>query len=167
MKKLFLVFAKLLGMYQLYSALLGTLQLIAMVAMSLQGIPNLAVFLLGLAGVLLFLAVSLAVAWVLIVRTEWLAAWAGIRDDAPVPPGLAQVPALHVGICLIGVFVSIQAVPHLARLLLTFRNVWAQASLDLLWPQLLPSVLQLAVGLFLALKPGSVARLLAPRTAST
>ena len=166
MKIMFLVLAKLLGLYQLYTALLGTLQLIAMVAMSLQGIPNLAVFLLGLAGVLLFLAVSLAVAWVLIVRTEWLAALVGIRDDAPVP-GLAQVPALHVGICLIGVFVSIQAVPHLARLLLTFRNVWAQASLDLLWPQLLPSVLQLAAGLFLALKPGSVARLLAPRTAST
>lgn len=166
MKKLFLVFAKLLGMYQLYSALLGTLQLIAMVAMSMHGVPNFAVFLLGLAGMLLYLVVSLAIAWVLIVQTEWLATKVGIRDDEPVPE-LAKVPALHVGICLIGVFVSIQAVPHISRVLMTFRNVWAHASPDLLWSQLLPSVLQLALGLFLALKPGSVARLLAPRTAST
>jgi hypothetical protein len=160
MKKLFLVFAKLLGLYQLYTAVMGAMQLTAMVSMSrIDGTP-LTHLALGVAGLLLFVAVSLAIARILIVKTDWLAEKVGIRDDAPVE-GLEHVPALAVGICLIGIFVTVQAVPHVARLLLTYRNIWANASRDILWPQMVPSVLQLTLGLFLALQPGRVAGLVA------
>ena len=160
MKKLFLIFAKLLGLFQLYTAVMGAMQLTAMVSMTrVEGTP-ITVVALGIAGLLLFVAVSLVIARILIVKTEWLAEKVGIRDEAPVE-GLEHVPALVVGICLIGIFVAVQSLPHVARLVLTWRNIWTHTSLDLLWPQLLPSVLQLALGLILALRPGRVAALVA------
>ncbi len=156
MKKLFFIFAKLLGLFQLYTALMGAMQIIIMIALSRSDSTSHADLALGAAGLLLFLGVSIAIARILIVKTEWLAGKVGIRDEAPVE-GLAHIPALQVGICLIGVLVTVQSLPQVARMALTYRNIWANISLDLLWPQLLPSVLQLALGLLLALKPRAIA----------
>jgi hypothetical protein len=161
MKKLFHIFAKLLGLYQLYTALMGSAQIVAILTMMARTEPvPLAGMLLGAAGILIYLTVAIAIAWVLLGKTEWLAKKVGIHDDVPVE-GLEHVPALAVGICLIGIYVTIQSLPDVVRLALTFRNMWDNVSIDLLWPQLVPSVLQLALGLFLALQPGRVAGLVA------
>ena len=156
MKQLFFVFAKLLGLFQLYTALTSAMQWVSMLTMIARSEPApFAGMLLGAAGVLIFLAVAFAAAWILIAKTDWLAAKVGIRDDAPVA-GLAQVPALVVGISLIGIFVTVQSLPDVLRLLLT-RNMWGTGAPAFIWPQVLPAVLQVALGLFLALQPGRVA----------
>ena len=117
MKQLFFVFAKLLGLFQLYTALLAAMQWVSMLTMIARSeSAPFTGMLMGAAGLLVFLAVALAAAWILIEKTDWLAGKVGIRDDAPVA-GLEQVPALVVGICLIGIFVTVQSLPGVVRLL--------------------------------------------------
>ena len=158
MKQLFFVFAKLLGLFQLYTALIAAMQWVSMLTMIARSeSAPFTGMLMGATGLLVFLAVALAAAWILIEKTDWLAGKVGIRDDAPVA-GLEQVPALVVGICLIGIFVTVQSLPGVVRLLLT-RNMWGTGLPAFIWPQLLPAVLQVALGLFLALQPGRVAAL--------
>lgn len=158
MKQLFYVFAKLLGLFQLYTALIGAMQWVSMLTMIARSVPEpFTGMLLGAAGALVFLAVAFAAAWILIVKTEWLADKVGIRDDAPVA-GLGHVPALAVGICLIGIFVTVQSLPEVARLALA-RDMWGNGAPGYIWPQLLPAVLKLVLGLVLGLRPGRVAAL--------
>ena len=158
MKKLFLVFAKLLGLFQLYTAVMGAMQLTAMVSMTrVEGTP-ITVVALGIAGLLLFVAVSLVIARILIIKTEWLAEKVGIRDEAPVE-GLEHVPALVVGICLLGIFVTVQNIAPLTRALIQLQRMGSYGVRPVMWNQILPPALQLAAGLFLALRPGRVAAL--------
>ena len=64
-------------------------------------------------------------------------------------------------ICLIGIFVTVQDFPHVVRVLVQLQNTNSYGMRPTMWSQLLPSVLQLALGLFLALQPGRVASLVA------
>jgi hypothetical protein len=160
MKKLFLVFAKLLGLVQLYATTVAALQMFAMVAMVLRGAINPFTAAVSLGGLVLYTGVALAIAWVLLKRTEWLADLVGIRDDAPIE-GLERVPALIVGIALIGVFVTVRALPNLVGTLIGLRDQWAMAPLRLVAKQMVPHLVQLALGLFLALKPAAIARRIA------
>jgi hypothetical protein len=161
MKKLFLVFAKLLGLLQLYTTLMGLTQMAVMMAMVSRGEPRPMVgFLSGVIGMGSFLAVSLLIAWVLLAKTEWLAGKIGIGDEAPVE-GLERVPALIVGIALIGVFVTVRALPPLVYALLDYSQTWGSPLRQTVWRQFAPPALQLALGLFLALRPGAVAALVA------
>lgn len=157
MKKLFLVFSKLLGLVQLYMALLTSTQLVVMLGMVARTdqIPLRGVLLGGI-GLAIYLAVSLAIAWLLLARTDWLAAKVGIRDETPVE-GLERLPALIVGICLIGVFVTVEALPRLARILIDLQRAWHYGPHQLIWGQLAPVLLQLFLGLVLALRPDEVA----------
>ena len=157
MKKLFLVFAKLLGLVQLYLALLTATQLVVMLAMVVKTDPiPLRGILLGIAGLAIYLAVSLAIAWLLLARTDWLAAKVGIHDDTPVE-GLEHLPTLLVGICLIGIFVTVESLPRLARILIDLQRAWHYGPHQLIWGQLAPNLLQLLLGLILALRPDAVA----------
>ncbi len=165
MKKLFLIFAKLLGLVQLYRAFMSAAQLAAMLVMISRTDPvPLRGILLGAGGMAVYLAISLVIAWVLLAKTEWLATKVGILDDAPVAD-LERVPALLVGICLIGTFVSVETLPRLARILIDLQRVWSHAPHQMVWSPLVPAALQLFLGLFLALKPAAVATLLAPKPA--
>lgn len=156
MKKLFLVFAKLLGLVQLYMTLLGVTQMAIMMAvLSRNDSASVSEVLPSLAGLMIYLAVALVIAWVLLAKTEWLARKVGLGDEAPVE-GLERVPALIVGVALIGVFVTVRSLSPLARALLEFRQIW-DSSPQLALRQLAPVALQLALGLLLALKPGFVA----------
>ena len=158
MKKLFLVFAKLLGLVQLYMTLVGLTQMAVMLAILPRGDSSPAFGLwANLAGMGSYLAVSLAIAWVLLAKTEWLAGKIGVDGEAPAE-GLERIPALLVGIALIGVFVTVRSLPPLVRALLEIQQtqVWTRAP-QVAWRQLAPVALQLALGLFLALKPGAVA----------
>ncbi|NCA81209.1 MAG: hypothetical protein EOM72_00485 [Opitutae bacterium] len=156
MKKLFLVFAKLLGLIQLYTALLGVTQMAIMMSLvSRSDSGSLSGVLPSLAGLTIYLAVALVIAWVLLAKTEWLARKVGVGDEAPVE-GLERVPALIVGVALIGIFVTVRSLSPLARALLEFRQIW-DSSPQLALRQLAPVALQLALGLLLALKPGFVA----------
>ena len=165
MKKLFLVFAKLLGLVQLYTALLTATQLVIMLGMLVKTDPiPLRGILLGAAGMAVYLAVSLAIAWLTLVKTEWLAAKVGIQDDAPVA-GLEHVPALLAGICLIGIFVTVESLPRLTRILIDVQRAWSYGPHQLIWGQMAPTLLQVLLGLILALKPGTVAALVVRKPA--
>ena len=156
MKKLFLVLAKLLGVVQLYMALMTATQLVVMLGMVVRTdqIPLRSV-LLGGVGLAIYLAVSLGIAWILIARTDWLAAKVGIQDDTPVE-GLERLPALLVGICLIGIFVTVESLPRLARILIDLQRAWQYGPQHLIWGQMTPVLLQLFLGLVLALRPNTV-----------
>lgn len=156
MKKMFIVLAKLLGLVQLYLALLTATQLAVMLGMVVRTdqIPLRGV-LLGGVGLAIYLAVSLGIAWILIARTDWLAAKVGIQDDTPVE-GLERLPALLVGICLIGIFVTVESLPRLARILIDLQRAWHYGPHHLIWGQMTPVLLQLFLGLILALRPNTV-----------
>ena len=165
MKKLFLVFAKLLGLVQLYMALLTATQLVVMLGMLVKTDPiPLRGILLGAGGMAVYLVVALAIAWLTLVKTEWLAAKAGIQDDTPVA-GLEHVPALLAGTCLIGIFVTVESLPRLARILIDVHRAWSYGPHQLIWGQMAPTLLQVFLGLFLALKPGAVVALVARKPA--
>ena len=165
MKKLFVVFAKLLGLVQLYLALLTATQLVVMLGMVVRTdqIP-LRDVLLGGVGLAIYLAVSLAIAWLLLAKTDWLAAKVGIRDETPIE-GLERLPALIVGICLIGVFVTVESLPRLARILIDLQRAWHYGPHQLIWGQLAPVLLQLLLGLVLALRPNTVVGWIARKSA--
>ncbi len=161
MRKLFLVFAKLLGLFQLYTVLVNVAPLAFMLgAFYHEDSATLAEILAGVSGYLVYLAVSLAIAWVLLAKTGWLADKAGVRDETPVPD-LDRVPALRVGITLLGIFVTVQGIPPLARGLIQYSRLGTPFLRPAIWNHILPSGLQIALGLFLALKPAAVARLVA------
>ena len=69
---------------------------------------------------------------------------------------LSTRPVVHE--ILIGIFVTVQSLPEVVRLVMT-RNMWGNGAPAFIWPQLLPAVLKLALGLFLALQPGRTAAL--------
>ena len=156
MRKLFFVFAKLLGLFQLYATLVAALQMLAMAAMLVHREPHPFTSAVSLAGMVVYTGGALAIAWILLKHTEWLADVVGLRDEAPIE-GLERVPALVVGIALIGVFVTVRSLPALVGALIGMQAHLDAIPLQMLVKDLIPHLVQVAAGLFLALKPGILA----------
>ena len=165
MKKLFLVFAKLLGLLLGYYALAGITQMLGYLPIMLDGPGQGWRHALILISVLLYITLSLDFVWPLLFRTEWLAGKIGIPADTPIE-GLERVPALIVGTSLIGIHLAARGLPQLASALLTLQNNWSSLPATMIMRSFLPVFLQLILGLFLALKPGAVATLLTRKSTS-
>lgn len=155
-----MVLAKLLGLVQLYLALVGLTQGAGMIAMlSSGGYPSPRELLVSMIAMGAYLAVSLAIVWVLLAKTEWLAMRVGLKEEAPVA-GLERVPALQTGVTLIGVFVTANSLPPLLRILLQSGFFMREPILPSSGVYLIPVVFQTLLGLFLALRPRTVVALI-------
>ena len=174
MRQLFLVLAKLLGLLQIVWAL----PLLASLTMFLATMGMVSESLhqhraAQIANTLAFSVFYLAMAWVLLFRSEWLADKLKIQDDAE-PRELREIVILRAGVKLIGLFFVVSAIPEAARGLSGW--IWSVASLGTLrnfarvfwlestssvWTNVLPALLQLGLGLFFAFRTEIVLRWIA------
>ena len=160
MKRLFLVLAKLVGLFQVYWALVNFMQIgftLSMIGRSES--THFGQIVASLAGIVTYFVLSLGMAWLLLARTEWLADKLKIQDEAEIE-GLDKRHILLVGVKLIGVYVTVYAIPSLARELLVSQRLWeGQIGLQV-WSKIIPAALQLGLGLYLALKSETVVEIM-------
>jgi len=115
MRKLFIVLAKIVGLYQMYIGLAyfsSTLMFFKVAGSCSSGDVGNLIF----TGVTLFAFALLYFwfVWALLVRTEWLADKMGIKSD-DILPTLNRDAALTVGFKLIGIYIFVLALSTLAR----------------------------------------------------
>lgn len=108
-RSVFLVGAKLLGIYALYQIAINLMSLVGFTAQLIAsgGASN-------LSGVIFSVSGSLFAAfffWLLAVRTERLADWVGLADDSAEMTA-STVDAIRVGAILVGLFVVLQSVRY-------------------------------------------------------
>lgn len=163
MKRLFLVLAKLVGLLQLYWALIIFMQIgFTLRIVGRSESTHVGQILVSLIGIGMYFALSIGMAWILLARTEWLADKLKLHDDGKVE-GLDKHPVLLVGVKLIGVYVTVYAIPSLAKALLASRPILEDQAGRQLWNRIVPAALQLGLGLLLAMKSEKVVELMAKR----
>jgi hypothetical protein len=163
MRKLFLALAKLVGLLQLYSGVVTLVQVGGYIVTSGASVSVNAAFLVEMVA---FFAVAMAVAWVLLARTDWLADKLGIPDE-PEITGLEREPLLFVGVTLIGLYVVIHAIPALAGEVVELGPKGVYQIEGRLWSKIASSLVQLGLGLLLMLRPTKVIEMITQRKAET
>lgn len=112
MRRLFLVSAKLLGVWQAYNLLFNIVQACNMMLQMLTG-GTIEPFTAGqVVGFYIFFLLSAAFAWLLLFRTDQLADLLRFYPDEPIPP-LTQDLLLSTGAKLMGLYLAVYAIPSL------------------------------------------------------
>lgn len=154
MRNLFLVLAKLTGILQAYWALTSVVQIGVLVGTLLswnQAIGGTGRVLLALANAGVYLALALGGAWLLLMRTEWLADKLGIpAQDEPL--GLQEKALLRAGVKLIGIYVLIHAIPAFVRTMFGYDTLTHGAPGVHFWRNVLPVALEVVLGALLVLR---------------
>ena len=160
MKPLFLVLAKLTGLLHLYWTVALLLQMAMMFStIGAMGSMETGAKVVALFAALLYSVLAGWIAWILLVRTDWLAGKLGIHDavaiEFPAPATL-----LLVGVQLIGIYVAVDAIPDLVRALIYHRTTVAHLRLFDVISNLLSPLILLLLGLFLAFRAPRVVALI-------
>jgi hypothetical protein len=160
MRQLFLVFAKLLGLLQLYYGVIALVQtapalFIMQTEFHRQFIPS-------LVGMIFVFVVSLGMAWILLVQTEWLADKLKLQDATEITE-LKENSMLCVGVILIGVYVTVQAIPVLVGSMVRLGAMWTDPTPWFSRNTVISSVLQLGIGVFLMLQSTKVIEIITRR----
>ncbi len=160
MKPLFLVLAKLTGLLHLY----WTVALLLQMAMMFSTVGEMGSLETGakvgaVFAALLYSVLAIWIAWILLVRTDWLAGKLGIPDSVAI-----EIPApatfLLVGVQLIGLYVAVDSIPDLVRALIYHRTIAAHLRLFDVISNLLAPLILLLLGLFLAFRASRVVALI-------
>jgi hypothetical protein len=160
MRKLFIVLAKIVGLYQMYIGLAyfsSTLMLFKVAGTCSPGEGMSLIF----AGVALF-GFALLYFWfvrVLLIRTEWLADKIGIKSDDALPT-LDKDTALTIGFKLIGIYIFIAALSTLARLVVDSTSYPSSMNINgYIWKYSIPTVMKSIVALILLIRTDWVLRM--------
>ena len=175
MRRLFIVLAKLLGLLQIYWALVYFVQLGFWLGRLVRvPSPSLGQMVLEVVGIIVYTALSIGMAWLLIAKTDWLADKLKIDTETEESTDLKEDVILRCGVKFIGLFVAIYAVPAIVRALLRSgifgifdHGITSPAFSMVIWDFLdvvLAPALQLALGLFLALKSTKVVEMMTKRS---
>lgn len=162
MRRIFIVLAKLIGILQIYWGLtyLSSIALFIgqMARMESSGFGQLAI---QMGGILGFALLAFGMAWVLLARTEWLADKLKIHSDDQLPV-LSDDTVLRAGIKVVAVYILANAIPGLVKAIseASAYGLW-EGRLTAIWTKIIPSVLQVAFALFLAIRTERVLSLLA------
>ena len=156
MRQLFIVVAKLLGFLQLYwsIALLGQIG-VAVYMLTAQSSPLAhSTVKWGLAGFGAYFLLMLALAWILLAKTDRLADMLGITNE-PGPSIISETILLSTGIRLIGLYVVVMAAPAIIKAFLDLQGTYHSMGISS-WSSVIRSGLELSLGCILALKADSV-----------
>ena len=154
MRRLFLVLAKLVGLLQLYWAFVNFMQIGFAVTMMLRSVP-VGQAVSGLIGIVLYFCLSLGMAWMLLARTDWIADKLKILDEGE--SGILKDDViLRTGAQLIGLYVTVHAIPGFARAILDSRIFLSWHVGIHFWTKIIPAAIQLALGLFFTFKSRKV-----------
>ena len=122
MRSIFIAVSKVFGLIQVYEALLLTVGMVSIIHglfyASFSGVADFGVtWLLGIGSVVLSFLIYLALAWLLIFKTEWLADKLGIPEQIgiDIPP---RDQLLFIGIVLVGLYISVIGLAELGSMLL-------------------------------------------------
>lgn len=118
MRNLFIVLAKLAGLFQLYFVMLQFLQFAMLMLAINDGQVEWGYGGRTLAGLAFYIAVTATVTWLLLVKTTWLAKVLRIPEDESFG-SLDSSLWLSVGVKLIGVYVTVYALPAFVRVIMT------------------------------------------------
>jgi MFS family permease len=162
MRRLFIVFAKLLGVLQIYWSI-AYLSSILVFASSVAKMGDSEPWqaLMHYSGFLVYAALTIVFAWLFLARTTWLADKLKIPKDDDLP-ALSKDALLNAGIKLIGIYVLAKAIPSLVQGIATasaYRGLWDRAP-SVIWTTILPPVLQVIVGLLLTIRTSFVVRIM-------
>ena len=165
MRRLFIVLAKIIGLLQIYWGLtyLSSISLfisqLAVITSTEPAQPMQYVIQSG--GIVFFSLLCFGMAWLLLARTEWLADKLNVQEEGE-SRELKDDVILRVGIKLIGVYVTVYAIPALAKALseLATFGLGYVKSIGL-WTKILPATLQLVLGLFVMFRSDKVVDLVA------
>jgi len=167
MRKLFLTLAKLMGLLLIYRALVNFMQIGFAIGMLIRSEPTqIEQVAAGLVGLTLYVALSLAMAWVLLMKTDWLANKLRVEEDGT-SLRLPDRSVLVTGTQLIGLFVLVNAIPSLARALLEARGIWREQVSVHVWSKIIPAALQAALGLWFAMRPSRVVDIIESKNKQT
>jgi|GEM_PF-2360993 len=154
MRRLFIVLAKIFGLLQFYRALVNFVQIGAAIGTLLSngrvrydGEPYIA----GLIGVVMYFVISLGVAWILLMRTEWLANKLKVKEEGDFGE-IKEGAILRTGAKLIGLYVMAYAIPTFVRNVLDYGAAGTGVFGIFFWTKVIPATLQLALGIFLTIK---------------
>ena len=150
MKQLFIVLAKLMGLFMIYKVFLDAIQLGLLTSMTLE-IKPLSLLIYSL----LYLSLSVGSAWLLLARTDWIADKLKIQDGDKFKVPKASV-ILETGVKLIGLYISVYAIASFAKVIVN-TNILSSCQIDIyFWKRTLLSAIQLILGLFLVLRSNRV-----------
>ena len=152
MRPLFIVLAKLLGLIQAFWALTNVWQVV-LTFNTMMGSHATDIFgpVKAVAYMLLYLALYLFVAWLLLMRTDWLADKLGIHGEGEWG-ALNEDAFLKTGVKLIGVYILVYAIPAFIQTMLGYGMFSARRIGNPFWPKIIPATLQLLLGTLLAIR---------------
>ena len=163
MRRIFIVLAKLSGLLQIYWGLthLSSLTLFIgqMARMESSEFGHRAIQ-IQMGGIIGFALLAFGMAWVLLARTEWLADKLKIHSDDQLP-AMSDDTVLRAGIKVVGVYILASAIPGLVKAIseASAYGLW-EGRLTAIWTKIIPSVLRVALALFLAIRTERVLSLL-------
>jgi hypothetical protein len=109
----------------------------------------------GLIVTLAYLILSLVIAWILLMRTAWLADKLNLKEDGEFQ-GFTEGSIFRTGVKLIGVYVMVFAIPAFARAILGYQVFTAGKAGTEFWIKLIPPLAQLIIGVFLTIRTEAV-----------
>ena len=157
MRNIFIVAAKLLGLLQLFGAIAAFLQVAFTIPFYGGEQATQMQLILIIVGSVLFLVVNLALALILVFKTEWLANLLRIPADVNLAP-LQKPQVLNLGAKLIGLYILLQGLPSFVRALFQIGSM--QPFGAFMFSTISTPVVQIGLGLFLVLKTTKVVGLI-------
>ena len=146
--------AKLVWLLQLYWAFVNFIQIGFSITMMLRSVP-VGQAVSGLIGIVLYFCLSLGMAWMLLARTDWIADKLKIQDEGE--SGILKDDViLRTGAKLIGLYVTVHAIPGFARAILDSRIFVSWHVGIHFWTKIIPAAIQLGLGLFFTFKSSKV-----------
>lgn len=161
MRRLFIVLAKIFGLLQLYWALATFMQVgFAISMMSRSSVmDDGGQYIAGLAGTVIYFVVSVGVALILLIRTDWLADKLKIQADGE-SGEIKEGTLLRSGVKLIGVYIVAHAIPSFARTVTDYGLLAGGILESHFWTRIIPAVLPLVLGTLLAIRADRVLALI-------
>ena len=162
MRRVFVVFAKLLGLLQIYWGLSYLLS----ITFFMRQMPDMEEF-SPFFGFALYCVLSFGIAWILLVRTEWLADRLAIKEEGP-EFSLSADEALRVGMKIVGILLLSKSLPRLVQFgfeLVVFGRLGSHMATR--WMNVLPIILKIVFSLLLLIRTSFVIGLIAKSEAAS
>lgn len=161
MRRIFVAAGKIIGLLQVFWALTYLASIGLVLGQMARTEPGMArAITIQLGGIVGYAVLAFGMAWLLLVRTEWLADKLKIPADDPLP-SLSDDVVLHAGIKVVGVYIIATGVPALARAVAdaAVSSAW-QSHLTVSLSRIVPAVLKVVLAVLLTIRTEFVLRVI-------
>jgi hypothetical protein len=154
MRRIFIVVAKLFGLFQVFWAITYLCSMLPFIGhVEALGTSRTGQIIIQLLSLAVFLVLTLIMVRILLLRTEWLADKLRIPpDDSPI--NLSNDKFFRTGIQLIGIYILVTSIPNLVQkttIAYMYHGYTGNLTMSLL-RTLIPAVLKISLALILAVR---------------